>query len=79
MSKYDCNIRPYGQDLFIKKNTLYGQIWMTAVKICLDVSGRNYSILIFGRLVIFGCSVLYLFGRLVKNSAVRFLIRPSGQ
>ena len=36
--------------------------------------GRNYSKSIFGCLVKFGCSVLYLFGRLVKYSAVQFSI-----
>ena len=70
MSKYDCNIRPYGQDLFIKKNTLYGQIWMTAVKISFDIMGRNDRISIFCHLIKFGRLVhkirpfsFYLFGR----------------
>ena len=36
--------------------------------------GRNYSKSIFGRLVKFGRSVLYLLGRLVKYSAVQFSI-----
>ena len=61
----------YGENLFVisgrNYNRSYGQIWMTAVKICFERSGRNYDL-------------CYL--AVWSNSAVRFArlvneIRPS--
>ena len=63
-----------GHHVGSEKSTPWANTSITKIKFFNLKLGRNYSKSIFGRLVQFGHSVLYIFVRLVTNSVVWFSI-----